>query len=305
MKMEKIICIGLLLLNITTFAQIKEIKGIVLNENKQRVAFTTIYNEKQNIGVYSDSIGVFKIQIPENLNNLTFSALGYEEQIFFLENDTISFMQVILKSKSYELSEISVKPIDFKNKTISIRPKKKSKGHLKACSSFAYQCGIYFPLNIEGELKSVSFLVQNKYLENSTFRVRIYNITEDGYPHEDLLLENIIANVPKNNKKKLLQIDLEQYRIAIPKNGMIVALEWIKSSENSYTSNISVGNKSLQRECFGPFLILTKDKKYQYTMWSKQNEGEWFKNSFRSNSFRKGNANNLVPVIGIEIKEYK
>lgn len=303
--MEKIICIVLLSLSTTIFAQIKEIKGIVLNENKQPIAFTTIYNKKQNVGVYSDSIGVFKIKTPKTLNNLTFSALGYEEQTFFLKNDTISFIQVVLKSKSYELNEISVRPINFNKKTILIQPKKKNKGHLKACSSFAYQCGIYFPLNIQGELKSVSFLVQNKYLENSTFRVRIYNIDENEYPNKDLLFENIIVNLPKGNKEKLLQINLEQYRITIPKNGVIVALEWIKSSENSYTSNFSVGNKSLERECFGPFLILTKDEKKQYTMWSKQNEGKWFKNSFRSSSFRKRNTNNLVPVIGIEIKEYK
>lgn len=94
------------------FSQYKEVRGRVIDENREVVIGAAIFLEDKSIGVSSDVDGNFSIRIPEEESKLVVSYIGYETQTVQISEN----MLVVLKTNSQELEGVVVTGIFKKAK---------------------------------------------------------------------------------------------------------------------------------------------------------------------------------------------
>ncbi|MBI9068305.1 MAG: hypothetical protein JEZ09_13510 [Salinivirgaceae bacterium] len=99
-------------------ANIVRIAGLVFSEKyNTKAAYVHIVNKRSGMGVISDSVGIFKINI-QKTDTLLFHCLGFEGRIFTIP-DTVSskvlFASINLKPISYNIDEIDVMALTSKN----------------------------------------------------------------------------------------------------------------------------------------------------------------------------------------------
>ena len=87
-----------------------------------------------------------------------------------------------------------------------------------------------------GNIRSASFYIGENGFPREPFRVRIYK-ADGNYnsPNTDLLNDNVVVSAPKGGQ--WYTIDLTPYNIPAPDEGFFVAMEWIVSGDNFYTTN--------------------------------------------------------------------
>ena len=106
--MRIIIIIFLSLLSVSLSGQ-NSVKGRVIDEStKERLAFVNIViNENGTLGTTSDIDGNFSIKSKNEIDNLTFSFVGYEKKKVEIEKDQDEII-VKMKPQNIQLSEIVI-----------------------------------------------------------------------------------------------------------------------------------------------------------------------------------------------------
>ncbi|RLD80119.1 MAG: hypothetical protein DRJ10_07855 [Bacteroidetes bacterium] len=218
-------------------AQNVEIKGrIIQKEKSEPLSFVTIEVKSLAIGTYTDANGYFTINIPEKNKNDTidFYALGYEKKKMIInklinsENKTIK-----LNQKYFSIKEVKVKP--KKIKVIKLGVKQKKPWRYQVANVFGGQNGHYIKneKKLSGFIKSVSFYIAGIGYTDTPFRVRIYKHDKTrNCPGIDLLNENLIVQNP--NGEGWFTVDVSNYFIRFPKDGMYVMMEWIYTDDKYY-----------------------------------------------------------------------
>ncbi len=83
-----------------------------------------------------------------------------------------------------------------------------------------------------GWIKSVSFYIDAEGHPETPFRVRIYDLNkEKNCPGNDILNENLIVSAKESG---WFTIDLTNYNIQIPIEGIFVIMEWINSGDKYF-----------------------------------------------------------------------
>ena len=83
-------------------------------------------------------------------------------------------------------------------------------------------------------LKKIIFF-SNSEKNNAKLKIRFFQL-EDSILTNDLMEEDIIVTVKKGMRKNV--IDISKYKLRIPKNGVLVGLEWLIIPENFYEFNL-------------------------------------------------------------------
>lgn len=88
---------------------VKDLSGVILNEDGSPISNVHIQVEETNIGTVSNTQGIFNLKIPEKFCdlNLKFSHLGYQsisQKVFCEKKDH----KVILTERTFELDEVQV-----------------------------------------------------------------------------------------------------------------------------------------------------------------------------------------------------
>ena len=267
-------------------AQNIEVKGRIIEIEKSKpLSFATIEIKSLAIGTYTDIGGDFTISVPEKNQNDTvyFYALGYEKKKMIInklvnsENITIE-----LKQKDFNIKEVKVKL--KKIKVIKLGIKQKKPWRYQVTNIFGAQYGHYIRNkdNLSGFVKSVSFYIAEVGHTDAPFRIRIYKHDKNkNCPGEDILNENLI--VQNKNGAGWFTIDISDYYIRFPNDGMHVMMEWIYTDDKYYyykkgikSSPNDTINVKIARKFYGQ-TIANVMKQKEICFWSKGLGNKWRK----------------------------
>ena len=285
----------LFLLLLTTLSLSAQIKGVVLDSiSGKPIAYVNIWVENENIGTTSEENGTFSLDIKEE-KNIVFSALGYDTKI--LKSSEIE--KVSLYPKVYEMPEVVIEVSKATNK-IKISNYNKNKINLY------YGAGkqptiIARKIEANDDIKKHPFLKEIKFLslcqiKKAKIILRFFEIDTNGKPSIDYLEKNIVLNIKKgkNNNK----INLEEYKIRIPENGIFIAFEWMIIEENKYMYEYTVeeeDNKVKNYDGLNYQPVIGTIPSEKQTSWT-YSKGKWFPREKHNNESKY--INNYINKFG-------
>ncbi|MFT7250354.1 MAG: hypothetical protein ACI9FW_000064 [Flavobacterium sp.] len=284
----------LFLLLLTTLSLSAQVKGVVLDSiSGKPIAYVNIWVENENIGTTSEENGIFLLEIKEE-KNIVFSALGYETKI--LKSSEIE--KVNLYPKVYEMPEV-VLSIPVGNEEIEVGNSKR-KFYLPEPQTVPWVLAkkFHFPSE-KKDLKFIKNLIYytNSEVENGKFRARVYEITNDSLPGDDLIYQELIINVKKG--KQTTVVDVSKYNIQIPKEGVIVGFESLIIEENKYKQKATIfeSKKQTTIDNYSPHIFYHySEKEVSYT----KRYNKWVKQQFSMYS-KKGEKKVITPAINITL----
>jgi hypothetical protein len=218
-------------------AQTNKIIGKVVDEKtSEPIPYATLEYYEGQKGLVCDERGFFVLDTTKfnKQGKFIVNALGFEKKNVPISNLLVPYQPVIkLTPKSFELNTAEV----VADKKMNVL--KMGNYFKRTASSFVADPGFQVAVKIvpkqEMFLLNVNYYISKRNNSRTPFRIRIYEVGDDGLPGEDLLKENLIVSFEK--KKGWFKIDLMDKNILIPENGIFVAMEWLYSSYYSETVN--------------------------------------------------------------------
>jgi hypothetical protein len=273
----KILLLFMVLLNLTTFAQIS---GVVKNTKDQKpIPYVNIWIENENIGVTADEEGKFTIAASTS-SKLVFNALGYENKL--IEVTKID-RTIYLTPKAIELKEVKVisKKESLEYKVGSFRS--------GIINSFyagndytPYVVTRYFPYQTDYKKTPFIKLIMpycKSDIADAKFKVRVYSSDKNGLPGDEILKNNIIITVKKGSSKPV--INLSEYNLVFPESGIFIGFEFmfLESNRYDYTSTDSKTKQKLNSTSIEPaFGTISTESDLKQSL--KNINGKWAKLSF-------------------------
>lgn len=284
------------LLFLLGFYGFSQTKGIVVDENNKPIPYVSIWVENETIGTTSDINGQFEIHVSDGNKMLFFSAVGFELQ----KNKVSEIQKVVMQSKEYQLDEMVIEQ--------PIGKKKMEIGEAGFASTFHHSgkspwvFAKFFPFKESYSktkfIKDAIFFTKSS-IKNASFKVRVFEVNEDGTPGEDLTVENIIVLVKSGREKT--KVDLSSYNLVFPERGVFIGFEWLSIDENKYfleleADNSVIVNKNLN---FAPSLICNySETNYSYSFRG----GRWYKSTRNTKSFFPKSFNKILePAINLTL----
>jgi hypothetical protein len=132
----------------------------------------------------------------------------------------------------------------------------------------------------------------------------MYSVDENLYPAQDLLLSNILLQAKNSKKYQSIKIDVEKYKIPIPSNGIVIALEVVQHVQKP-NPNESDGQNTKTDICASFEIAWVDDKTNSFVHWDRFNKVNWYNLDRTSRLKADGvKVTNLVPYAKITINEY-
>lgn len=244
---------------------------LITSTTLEPVAYATIVNPSLKKGVVADMRGYFKI--PQNVleqgKHIVVSSLGYETKEIEINNLNINDTNVIyLSKKPTQLKEFEVIARNIKTKKVGII-KRHSTSYVVADPG--YQYALKINTKDTGVIKSISYYISKKYTANTPFRIRLYEVNNNGLPGKDLLEQDLIVAFKRN--KGWFTIDISNYNIKLTEKGVFVAMEWIYSEFISLEQNSTENSKDHKPK--GQALGITFSNQTNHQGYMKSLGSEW------------------------------
>lgn len=247
-----------------------QINGVVVDENNNPLFYANIWNKDQSAGATSNIEGKFLVEKATTKDELVISMAGFQTRIVnAVENDTIilnfdwepegGLLVYPEKTLRHQLGESHMQNFFF------------SPGNAPWIFAKYFKNDVPNK-NIKYIDKVIVFTKSN--VADATFKLRLIKPNENGEPGSDLITEPIIVHVKRGNKKNT--VDLLQYNVKIPKEGIFIGFEWILSDNNQIKAfNFFKDEEVFSDYKYAPDLVCNEVKKsnaYRYIA------GEWKKN---------------------------
>jgi hypothetical protein len=214
-----------------SLARAQTVSAVVVDmDSKAALPFASISIVGTSNGVYADESGNFSLHYRQD-NILTVSHIGYSTVKILAKNcpDTIALHQVITK-----LSPVQV----FSN---GVRKRKSMKLGVDENNFrffftgwLSYATRIKNSKSLEGVIASAKFRIsalRNHEKPKARIRIRVYSVDKNtGLPAEDLLRENL--NIDHDSHEKYVEVDLRDYNIAFPHEGLYVGIDILGYIDN-------------------------------------------------------------------------
>ncbi len=265
--LNRIILALFLLANLSSFSQIK---GKVVDDKNQPIAFANIAIENENSSTTSEENGDFIINESDKNKNLVFSALGFEKKTLVATDNII----VVLKPTEFQLDEV-VLIKKFKTKEIEI-----GKITDKVLQAFDNQSRIdikYFPYLPKYKktkfIDRISIYTDSK-IENATIKIHFYKLDNNGFPGEELLKKDYIVAVKKGTIKNTF--DLEKFNLTMPKEGIFVGFEKLLIQKNKIEKTVINPMSKIEKTqiSYAPLLMVYRlEKPFTFVFYG----GKWNK----------------------------
>jgi hypothetical protein len=187
-------------------------------------------------GTIANNSGFFELSVnsqSQNADTVVFSYLGYDKRklsvadFLGLENKIVS-----IKSSNISLGEVVVMPPKYKTIEFGIFDKKPDSKQVT--NVFNNRIGNYIDNKKHqiGWIKSVSFYIDAEGHPETPFRVRIYDLNKkEKCPGNDILNQNLIVSAKEFG---WFTVDLTNYNVQFPIDGMFVVMEWINSGDKYF-----------------------------------------------------------------------
>lgn len=220
--------IGILIIFLYTNTLFSQIKAIVLDSiTKDPIPYVNIWVQDWNLGTMSNTDGSFKLGSFNGTKTIVFSAVGY----------------ITKKIASNQITNtIQLKPqITYLEEAIVLATSKRKKLTQKVGKIQHSKLGFYLPgfkeqwifakyYRYHPDYKKTPYLNEVRIathsdMEDAKFILKLYTVNSKGEPEGYLFKDNIIVTAPKG--KKVTKINLQALKIAFPKEGFFIAVEWI------------------------------------------------------------------------------
>ena len=229
------------------FAQ-STIYGVVADSKKQMLPLSNIVLLNKNAGTITDENGGFNLSNALITDSIKISNVAYFPKVVAIKdlknNDTIFLTENIREIDNVVIRDIQNYKQEF---TLGMNgyPNNGSFSLIPGNQIATY---IANDQDKEGWVKGVSFKVKDFGKCNNSIRLRLLQLdTITLKPSNDLLDQNIL--IKSSDLKKSNYIDLSNYKIFMPKEGLFILLEWIYTDKDcgndSFTSiaaNLSLPN---------------------------------------------------------------
>ena len=272
-----IIIVLLLFIPKIFFGQLIISGRIIERTAKNPIPFANIWIKDVNIGITSNENGFFSLKTDSIYINksILISSIGYKDTL--IQIDKLE-SEIELIPKIYELSEII------------IIPKKRNELIINDLSDAEFPGGImndttpqivgrYFPYEKKNAnykyIKSV--IIYSRDSRKGKLNLRLCSFdTTNVLPIKELVHENIIIETKSSlfYREKPVEIDLSEFNLILPENGILVGIEWLIIPENRYKVTFNSSNKKITKTMYAPSLCATIDKQgcvYKYI------KGTWLK----------------------------
>lgn len=203
-----------------------QIKGIVKDSlSSQPISYVNIWVENENIATTSEEDGTFSITVSAN-KNLIFSAMGYEKRTV----KASECAEVFLRPKAFDLEEVVI--------SNSIGTKQIVIGETENAMAQAFDNGPrmdvkFFPYKPSYQktkyIKKVTLYADSR-IEDATIKLLFFKVDANGFPSEEMLKKTLIISVKNGTKNN--KIDLSDFNIVMPKNGLFVGFEKLMIEKN-------------------------------------------------------------------------
>lgn len=236
--MKKYFVLIILLLYIGhSFGQSALLKGSMVDaETNDALPYATIEIPGLRTGTIANDRGVFELSVHsqnQNLDTIEFSYLGYANRKLTVDDFlSLGDKMISLKSSQISLGEVVVMPQRYKTVELGVFDKKPESKQVSYI--FNSQIGNYIANKKQqiGWIKSVSFYMDKEGHFETPFRVRIYDLNKErNCPGKDILTENLIVSAKQPG---WFTVDLTNYNIQFPVDGMFVMMEWINSGDKYF-----------------------------------------------------------------------
>lgn len=277
------------------FGQENVLKGRVIDQqSKQPIVYSTIEIKARKTGTYSDSSGAFSIKTEDFSDTLEINSLGYKMQKHLAGDFRDSIIIIELKPHIFKLQEVVVVP--RKVKTIRLGTIARKPWKFQVANIFGGQYGTYIKNEIQktGYVRAVSFYIAEVGFPDAPFRIRIYaKDQENQCPGKDLLHESVIVSNPDG--EGWFSVDISDYGIEFPMEGMYVMMEWVYSGDQYYyTFEYEIKTKEGKSEIrtYHVYGISLGN------VWKQPDEGYWAKGLGdkwnKMNDYYKGNVDVMI-----------
>ena len=254
-----------------SFSISAQTKGVVKDSlTGKPISYVNIWVENENIATTSEEGGTFSIPVNGN-KNLIFSALGYEKKTIKASQATVVFMS----SKAFDLDEVVI--------SNSIGTKQRVIGQTENTVAQAFDNGPridvkYFPYNPSYNktkyLKKATIYTDSR-IEDATLKLRFFRVNANGFPGEEMLKKDLIVSVKNGTKNN--KIDLSDYNLVMPKNGLFVGFEKLmieKNKKEKTVTDLNTNTTQIQKIYYPLVLYNFVEREALFTFsggkWHKQ-----------------------------------
>lgn len=261
----------LMLFLLMGFFGFSQTKGIVKDSlTGLPIPYVSVWVENESIGTTAEENGEFVINTNDKNKNLVFSVLGYERKVCKVtETQSVSLVPSVL-----ELGEITI--------TNKKEKRQVEIGKTKSVIQEAFDNGPrmdakFFPYQKEYAktkwIQKVTILTDSK-VEDATIKLHLYKVDENGFPGEELLSKDYIVTLRKGIFKH--KVDISEFNITMPKNGIFVAFEKLIIAKNRLEKTITDYNSNTTKTqiTYSPLVLynsVEKDYLFSYS------GGRWIK----------------------------
>ena len=227
--MRKIYILFFLIVGLQLHSQTK---GVVIDSLGNPIPYVSIFVENENKTTTSEENGTFSIQVLAEAK-LIFSALGYEKKTVLAKEAA----RVVLKSVIFDLQDVVIKKA-IKPKTLEIG--KVSNAILEAFDNGPKIDAKFFPY--ESQYKNTKWLKKimlftDSPIEQAKIKLHVYAVTDEGFPGEELLTQDLIVNLKKGIYRH--QFDVYDLNIEMPESGIFVAFEKMRIESNKVEKSVT------------------------------------------------------------------
>lgn len=188
----------------TTFAQQVTISGKITDENNHAIPFASVYIKNTTRGTSANTEGEYTLQLKPGIYDVQYKAVGYGQQSQKVDLTTGQVVNIVLKTETYQLSDVVVKAGGEDPAYAIIRKTiKRRKEHLNEVK--AYTCEVYIKglqKLLAAPKKFLGFDVQRAARENGLDSNRRgivylseseskYSFMPPGNVHEELISSKV------------------------------------------------------------------------------------------------------------------
>lgn len=268
---------------------------VIDNETSLPVQYATIqiYDAGKFVdGFYTDDNGSIEISTPLVFNEIKISCIGYktitlkkEQSVIRLEQNPVHLEEVVITSRN--LLELGY----IKNK--------KSKNTTGVSEGLEVAVFISNKYNFPVKINSIQFKVE-KIKSKAAFRIHLYKKSENNlFPQEELLHDNKIQYLEPDTNG-LVEVDLSDYNIILPKDGVFVSIEGIGGNNTSTTKS---KKNLIQFETHSSELEIYQVRNYKNNVgWVNINK--WLPKNYMETFNKEYDKRKLyVPSFGLKVVE--
>ena len=252
----------IILLFVFTISATAQIKGVVRDSiTKEPIAYVALVYEKTLIGTNTNENGEFELS--KNDAKAIVSCLGYNSKTLLLSDTN----EVFLSPKTQEIQEVVVRN---KKNTSQIVVGEYHNSEISFSNGGASQIWakhINYPEDIKKHpfIKSIQFTTKSD-VKSAKLKLRFLSSSSERKPGDDILFDEILVSVKKGTHKN--KVDLEDYMIIIPKEGIFIGFEnlIIEENKHEYYYTVEGGNKKIKGVSYEPAIRGYEAK--EYNVWS-------------------------------------